>query len=132
MSKSRKIWSVFAVMLLVVFLGGNTRAVALELASPYGYDRAGLLTPDQYEELNEMAARISEEYSCGVYFVLTDDPQVSADTIQEYAQEMYLQTDEMGYGQDKDGVLLVLGTYQRCYWLLAYGSVGNYAMTVFN
>lgn len=129
MTRSRKLWSVFTVMLLVVFLGVSTKASALELALSYGYDSAGLLSADQYEELNAKAAQITQTYGCGVHFVLTDDPQVDADTVQEYAEQMYLQTDAMGYGPEKDGVLLVLGTYHRCYWLLAYGSAGNYAMT---
>ena len=42
---------------------------------------------------------------------------------------MYLESPALGYGEGKDGVMLVLGTYDRCYWLLAYGEKGNYAFT---
>ena len=71
----------------------------------------------------------SEKYGCAVHFVVTDDPSVNYDNIQLYSEDMYLESPALGYGEGKDGVMLVLCTADRCYWLLAYGEKGNYAFT---
>lgn len=96
---------------------------------PYIYDPAYLLDDAQYMELNRLAAETSEKYGCAVHFVTTDDPSVNLYNIQQYSEDLYLTTPAMGYGDGKDGVMLVLGTYDRCYWLLAYGEKGNGAFT---
>jgi len=95
----------------------------------YVYDPVYLLTDSEYAELNAMAAETSEKYGCAVHFVVTDDPAVNYDNIQIYSEDMYLESPALGYGEGKDGVMLVLGTADRCYWLLAYGEKGNYAFT---
>ena len=96
---------------------------------PYVYDPAYLLDDAQYMELNQLAAETSEKHGCAVHFVITDDPAVNLYNIQQYSEDLYLATPALGYGEGKDGVMLVLGTYDRCYWLLAYGEKGNFAFT---
>ena len=96
---------------------------------PYVYDPAYLLDDAQYMELNQLAAETSEKYGCAVHFVITDDPAVNLYNIQQYSEDLYLYSPDFGYGDGKDGVMLVLGTYDRCYWLLAYGEKGNAAFT---
>ena len=64
-----------------------------------------------------------------MHFVVTDDTSVNYDNIQQYSEDLYLSSDALGYGPGKDGVMLVLSIYDRCYWLLAYGEKGNYAFT---
>jgi len=117
-----------ALALVIILLLAMSGASALA-AQQYVYDPVYLLNDEQYAELNDKAAAVSETYGCAVHFVITDDPQVNPDTIQEYAEDMYLESPALGYGENKDGFMLVLGTAERCYWLLAYGPYGNYALT---
>lgn len=124
----KNILRVSALTLIIILLMAVSGAGAFA-AQQYVYDPVYLLNDEEFSELNDKAARISETYGCGVHFVITDDPQVNSDTIQEYSEDMYLESPALGYGESKDGFLLVLGTYDRCYWLLAYGPYGNYALT---
>ena len=121
--------SVFSLVFAVVLSIFGTTAFAENTTRQYVYDTAYLLNDAQYAELNNEAARISEKYGCAVHFVITDDTAVDYYNIQQYAEDLYLEYSEFGYGAGKDGVMLVLGTYDRCYWLLAYGEKGNFAFT---
>ena len=103
--------------------------VAAEEYPQLVYDDAYYLDDQQYAELNERAVEISRKYECAVHFVITENPDLNEDNIQQYAEDLYLSSDVFGYGPDKDGFMLVLGTVDRCYWLLAYGDYGNYALT---
>ena len=118
---------VIAVTLIFSMFAAGVSAQTAE--SQYVYDQAQILTDSQYAELNSMAAEISNRYKCGVYFVTTDDPTVTYDNIQYYSEDLYLYNDIFGYGPERDGVMLVLSVYDRCYWLLAYGDNGNFAFT---
>ncbi len=119
-----KISALVLILSLVFSLG-----VFAESAKQYVYDPVYLLDDAQYSELNSLAAETSDKYGCAVHFVIIDDPAVNLDNIQVYSEDMYLESPALGYGEGKDGVMLVLGTYDRCYWLLAYGEKGNYAFT---
>ncbi|MBR2027369.1 MAG: TPM domain-containing protein [Oscillospiraceae bacterium] len=121
--------SVFSVVFALISCVFSAAAFAANYTGQYVYDYAGILDDTQYEELNSEAARISENFGCGVHFVITDDTSVDYYNIQQYSEDMYLESPALGYGDGKDGVMLVLGTYDRCYWLLAYGEKGNFAFT---
>ena len=97
--------------------------------SVYIYDGATLLTEEQYDELNTKATEISHRYRCAVHIVTTDDSEVDESNIQQYAEDMYLYNSIFGYGSGRDGFMLMLDRYNRCYWLLAYGEFGNFALT---
>ncbi|MBQ5783204.1 MAG: TPM domain-containing protein [Oscillospiraceae bacterium] len=116
-------------MAFAVVFGIFAATAYADATKQYVYDSAYLLNDDEYYELNELAYNVSEQYGCAVHFIITDDPTINLDNIQLYSEDLYLDSDALGYGQGKDGVMLVLGTYDRCYWLLAYGSKGNYAFT---
>ena len=119
----------FSALTLIVILLMAMAGVSASAVQQYVYDPVYLLNDAEYNELNLKAAEISEAYGCAVHFVITDDPQVNPDTIQSYSETLYLESPVLGYGENKDGFMLVLGTYERCYWLLAYGPNGNYALT---
>lgn len=121
--------SALTLVLAVIFSIFSINIFADSTQRQYVYDPVYLLNDSQYAELNALAAETSEKYGCAVHFVVTDDPSVNLDNIQYYAEDLYLANDALGYGQGKDGVMLVLGTYDRCYWLLAYGEKGNFAFT---
>ena len=121
--------SVFSVIFAAIFSILGTAVFAENSTRQYIFDDAYLLSDAQWAELNSEAARISDQYGCAVHFVTTDDTSVDYYNIQQYSEDMYLEYSEFGYGAGKDGVMLVLGTYDRCYWLLAYGENGNFAFT---
>ena len=118
------------VLILTLIIGMfSINAFADENKAQYVYDPAYLLTDEEYVELNDLAAEISEKYQCAVHFVTDDNPELNLDNIQMYAEDLYLSSPVLGWGESKDGFMLVLGTADRCYWLLAYGPYGNYALT---
>lgn len=95
----------------------------------YVTDSAGLLSADQYDALNEEARQISEQYQCGVYIVTVDDYQkYTSGDVYDCATELYNKYD-LGYGDTKDGVLLLLSMADRDYTLIAHGDKGNAAFT---
>lgn len=92
-------------------------------------DTVGILTGDEYNQLEQQAAAISQQYQCGVYIVVLDDftnyvydtdPYEAAKTIySEYA---------LGYGTEKSGILMMLSMAERDCTLIAFG-YGNTAFT---
>jgi len=116
-----------AVLLTANFAGLKTFAVNEH--GQYIFDDAGMLTAEEFENLNSYAKQISEYYECGVHILTTDSEEADEYNIQMFAEDEYLRYTDYGWGEDKDGFLLVLGTYDRSYWLLAYGPWGNYALT---
>lgn len=95
----------------------------------YVTDSAGLLSDDQYAALNEQARRISEKYNCGVYVVTVDDYQkYTSGDVYDCATELFNKYD-LGYGDTKNGVLLLLSMADRDYTLIAHGDTGNAAFT---
>ncbi|MBR6585610.1 MAG: TPM domain-containing protein, partial [Firmicutes bacterium] len=94
----------------------SINAFADENKAQYVYDPAYLLTDEEYAELNDLAAEISEKYQCAVHFVTDDNPELNLDNIQMYAEDLYLSSPVLGWGESKDGFMLVLGTADRCYW----------------
>ena len=113
----------------VIFTTGNVTAYAVNDSGQYIFDGAELLTTEEFDSLNDYARQISEYYKCGVHIITTTDPNVNEYTIQQYAENTYLKYIDFGWGQDKDGFMLVLGMNDRSWWLLAYGPKGNYALT---
>lgn len=116
-----------AALLVVNFAG--IKAFAVNDYGQYIFDYAGMLTADEFESLNSYAKQISEYYECGVHILTTDSEEADEYNIQMFAEDEYLRYTDYGWGEDKDGFLLVLGTYDRSYRLLAYGPKGNYALT---
>lgn len=121
--------SALSIVFAVVFSIFSVSVFAENTQRQYVYDPVYLLDDQQFSELNAKAAQVSEKYSCAVHFVITDDPSINLGNIQQYSEDLYLDSSVLGYGEGKDGVMLVLGTYDRCYWLLAYGEKGNFAFT---
>lgn len=44
----------------------------------YVTDDAGILTDSQWEDLEQRAQQVSEEYQCGVYMITVDDLRITA------------------------------------------------------
>ena len=96
---------------------------------PYVRDEAGLLTEEQVNTLEEQAKIVSNAQKCGVYILTVDDFTADgSDTIRDFSKGYYKDND-LGWGDGRDGEMLVLSMADRDYWLLAYGDRGNAAFT---
>ena len=96
----------------------------------YVTDAAGLLTQDEVEQLETLAQAASEQAQCGIYIVTVDDFTKYYDTssIEVCAQSIF-EDYQLGYGADRDGILLLLSMAERDYDLDARGDFGNAAYT---
>lgn len=90
-------------------------------------DSAAILTQNEAAELEAKAKKISETYKCNAYIVTVDDYADYGSSSYEAAKTIY-QTYHLGYGTDKDGVMLMLSMNDRDYSLIAFG-YGNTAFT---
>ncbi len=88
-------------------------------------DEVGLLTENEYFELNELAQDITDRYECEVSIVIIDD--MDGNDAKELAKSIYNEYG-YGYGEDRSGLMLLLSTEDRQYAIIAYG-YGNTAFT---
>ena len=93
------------------------------------FDLDGILDPADAGSLEKEAAEFSDAYDCGIYVALFDDmEEYGFYNIEEFAEAIYSQWD-LGYGDGRDGILLIMSMADRDYDLVAYGDFGNYAFT---
>ncbi len=119
-------------LLLVLLLSLLLPVSALAISSGnlgYVTDSAGILTESQRQELESIAAGISEKYQCGVYIVTTPDyTGFGRGSISSCAEEIfdrYLH----GFGETGDGLLFLVSMAERDFDLDVHGSFGNYAFS---
>ena len=93
-------------------------------------DTAGVLTSEEWQDLENKAERISQEYQCGVYIVTLDDYRDfgSYSSFWNFSEEFYTRY-QMGIGEQRNGILLIMSMADRDYSLIAYGSDAHYSFT---
>lgn len=126
----KRISSLLAVMALALFLCVPALAAGFDEAELYFVtDEAGLLSEQEWSDLEARAEEISLKYKCGVYIIAVDNFANYADgnDVVEAAKNLYREY-SLGYGGERSGVLLLLSMAERDYDLLAYG-YGNTAFT---
>ena len=86
----------------------------LEVPDERQYDRvvdlAGVIDSNTLAELNRMADEVSEKYACDVAAVIVKS--LGGKSVVEYADDFY-DYNGYGYGQNKDGILLLLSLEER-------------------
>lgn len=124
-------------LLLVLFLC-LPGAAAAEETEIYVYDEAGLLAAEEWDSLNEAAARLAGLYDCGVYVVTVED---MADYIDPYEENANGETGAAAFSEyawesldlsgrhEGNGVMLMLSMADRDFDLLAHGDTANAAFT---
>ena len=90
-------------------------------------DEAGLLSDEQWQELEVMARSIAEEYDFGVYIITVEDYRDYVEGDMHDACHTLYHTYSLGLGEDNDGLLLLLSMDDRDYRIYTYGEFGNYA-----
>ena len=93
----------------------------------YVFDISDLLTYEEWEELEARAADISNRQHCGVYFALVDDFTDYGDGgVYEVTYQLY-HGSELGFGADRDGIIVLLSMEERDYAMFVYGEYAEYA-----
>ena len=119
----KKILSGILVLLIVVSLIPSVGA-----QGSFVWDEAGILTDDQMMGLEKTAQELCDRYKVGVYLVTVPEYRSKADSLRDFAKDFY-RSHDLGYGPDKDGIMLMLSMNERKFWLLGYGDSANTAMT---
>ncbi len=111
---------------------GQLQEVLSIPATPYVIDEARLLTPEQRLELNAYADAITETYGMGIYIMAVDD-------FHNYGEEPmifdvlwnYYHDNALGYGEDRQGMILMLSLAERDFATFFYGKDTEYAFNGF-
>lgn len=134
--KHCRLFSGFLACLLLLCLASPAvvRAQPLIMAAPEPAavtDDTGLLTRQQLQSLNETALRLAETYGCGVYAMLVDDYLAysldgSTDIFEVVHRHYHFH--QLGRGENRNGVLLMVSTRWREFAFFVYGDGAEYAL----
>ena len=97
----------------------------------YVFDISNLLSYEEWEELETRAADISNRQHCGVYFALVDDYTDYGDgDVYEVTYQLY-HGSGLGFGTNRDGIIVLLSMEKRDYATFVYGEYAQYAFDEF-
>lgn len=119
MKKTTTLYITILFFALVMFL--PIQAANVDLV----YDEMGLLSDDQYFELNEIAGNLTEEYKTEISLVIVKD--IGESDVNAFANYVY-EENNYGYGEDKSGLMLLLSMADRDIALISKG-YGDTAFT---
>lgn len=126
----KKVMLSFLLALCLVLTLGGAALASGEMAVPYVTDAAGLLTQGEILALEERAEQIAEDYGCAPYILVVENYRDYEDTNDVFEAGMNLyERWELGYGTEKNGLLLMLSMAERDYALVSFGSVTHRAFT---
>ena len=98
-----------AVLVFVLCMKINVSAANTE----YVRDEYGVLSASEVQELNELAARVSDAHNAGVYVRVMNN-MGSYFTIEDYSEAVWKE-EEMGFGDTDDGIMLLLDMDTRSF-----------------
>ena len=126
--KKKLLISLLLAACLLTGLGGNALAAA-EYSAVYVTDRAGLLTGNERAQLESMASGIARDYGCAPYIITLEDYRdYGSGDISETAMDIYEELG-LGYGREKNGILLLMSMEERDYAMVSYGELSHSAFT---
>ena len=127
--KKRFVLAMVLCIALCLAFGGAAYAASGGNSLGYVNDAVGLLSLEEQQELETTAAQLAERYGCGVYVIIVDDyTDYTNGSTRDFAKETYINYD-LGIGEGKNGILLVLSMSDRDYYLLTKGDIANAAFT---
>lgn len=95
----------------------------------YLTDSYGLLTEAEQTAIESMAKQASEKHDCGIYVMLVDDfTQLNGNTDIYKANYTYYHDNNMGLGEGRDGIFLLLSMNDRDFSFFVYGEKAEYAL----
>ena len=112
----KKLISILLVFLLLASLCVSAAATGSD--TPLIVDKAGVLTSEQVDDLTQTASDLRNLYEMDVVIVVVTD--LDGQSAQDYADDYY---DYNGYGvgDDYSGVLLLIATESRDWWISTCG-----------
>ena len=114
---------------LCLCLGFSVFACAEGETFPYVTDSAKILSESEVQSLEAEASRIAERYGCAVYIVTLEDYRTyNNESIKTCIKELYNYFD-LGFGENRDGTILMLSMADRDYALWSHGSFAEYAIS---
>lgn len=116
------------IFIALLFALSSLLVIPIHAEPNYVSDDYGLLSVDEISELEELAASYSDEYDCGIYVRVKEDYELSYYDVEDYSEYLY-KTEDMGIGEDKNGVMLLIVMSDRSYDIVAYGDKANTAFT---
>lgn len=127
--KKKSILSLLLALCLILSLGGAALASG-QMPIPYVTDAAGLLTQEDVLALEKQAEQITQSYGCAPYILVVENFRDYEDSYDIYEAGMNLyERWELGCGQEKNGLLLILSMAERDYALMSHGDAANRAFT---
>ena len=107
-------------------LGNSSPADSSKIEINYVMDEAGVLTDEEIAILEEKAKEIEIATQITPY-ILTIDDMSSISTAYDAFDVVYdfYHENNLGYGNDKDGIILMLSMYDRDYGLLVNGELSK-------
>lgn len=113
----KKIKYIFLVLLLAV----SFFVIPINGESIHIEDDYGLLTSEEITELETLASEYSIQYNCDINIRVKSDYEEGYYYIEDYSEYLY-QSENMGLGTNKDGILLLIVMSDRCYDICTYGN----------
>ena len=94
----------------------------------YLIDSYGLLTEAEQQAIESYAKQFSNKHSCNVYAMIVDDyKQLNGNNDIFKANYTYYHDNNLGYGEKRDGVFLLLSMNKRDFALFVYGDNAEHA-----
>lgn len=123
MKKCRKLFLalLFALSSLFIVLPIHAEPVYIE-------DDYGMLDSSEISELEALAQSYSEQYECGIYVRIKADYENGYSYVEDYSEYLF-KNEDMGLGEEKSGVMLLIVMSDRSYDIVAYGDTANRAFT---
>lgn len=118
---------VLAVLLLTLCL--SVPASAENGVMEYVFDMNDTLTFEEWETLENLASDISERHNCGIYIFIVDDyTQYGSGDTYDVATQIFNSSEyDFGFGEEHNGVILLLSMVDRDFSLFFRGSDTEYA-----
>lgn len=123
-------WLLLCILVFLLTIPALAASDDSEAELYYVTDIAGILTDEELDELENEAASISAAYACSTYIVILDNYRLytDSDSTFTFCTELY-ESYNLGWGEDKDGILLMLSMSARDYYLIVHGDGAHYAFT---
>ena len=125
--KKKLLISLLLALCLLTGLGGS--ALAAGSSDVYVMDMAGLLSGSELSQLEAVASGIARDYGCTPYIITLEDYRdYGSGDVFETAMDIYEELG-LGYGREKNGILLLLSMEGRDFALASYGGLSHRAFT---
>lgn len=108
----------------------DASGIKMEGTLSYITDLADILTDEEESDLEIYAQSLALEYECNTYILTVSDMALYTDNgdTYQFAKDIY-DTYNLGYGDSRDGTILVLSIADRSWGYAAYGDFANTAYT---